>query len=62
MNQELHDKIKEKLTVFLNREPTENEIINSQNDPIILGQVRDDEVKIVKEQNVEILLKSKNMV
>jgi uncharacterized protein YjgD (DUF1641 family) len=45
MTPETKQKITDKLKTFLNREPTEAEIINSQNDIRLMSWIRDDEIK-----------------
>ena len=44
----LKQSIKDELTAFLNRAPSEDEIINAQTDPNIMGNIRDKRVEIVK--------------
>ena len=41
MNQELRQQITYELRVFLNREPSEKEIMNAQTDINIMGKVRE---------------------
>lgn len=45
MNPKLKKEIRKELKIFLNREPTEKEIINSQNDFIIIGRIRDRKIE-----------------
>ena len=39
MTPELHEKIRQVLANYLNREPSESEIINAQNDPQVMHWV-----------------------
>lgn len=43
MDDILKQKITDKLRAYLNREPTEAEIINGQSDSILMGWIRDDD-------------------
>lgn len=43
MDDILRKKIADKLRNYLNREPSESEIINGQNDTILMGWLRDDD-------------------
>jgi hypothetical protein len=43
-------KIQGKLRKLLNREPTENEVINAQNDQIIINQVLEDDIEELKKE------------
>jgi len=52
----LRQKIINKLTSFLNREPTEDEIVNGQSDTNLMGWIRDDDQKILQEK-IDSLLK-----
>ena len=57
----LYNKIKEKLKIYLNREPFENEIINAQNDHLIMGHIRDDEQIILKTDNDNLKIEVENL-
>lgn len=48
MDNLLKNKIKDKLTKFLNREPSNDEIFNAEKDANIREQIRNDEVEIMK--------------
>ena len=57
----LYNKIKEKLKIYLNREPFENEIINAQNDHLIMGQIRDDKQNELKTENDNLKIEIENL-
>lgn len=44
MNPILKQNIIDELTKFLNRPPTEGEIMNGQTDSVIMGKIRDKEI------------------
>lgn len=48
MDNILKNKIKDKLTKFLNRQPSENEVLNAEKDTNIREQIRNDEMEIMK--------------
>lgn len=50
MDKSKKDKIRDKLSILLNREPTENEIINAQNDQIIINQILEDEINELRKE------------
>ena len=63
----LKNKIKDKLSKFLNRQPSDDEIINAQNDIVIMGKIRDDEYDTLKAENTSLKieidkLKTKNVL
>lgn len=51
MDQDTRDKIIEELTAFLNRAPSENEIMNAQTDTLIIGRVKS---RQIEEKDVQV--------
>ena len=61
MNTILRHKIIEKLRAYLNREPNDNEVINAQNDNLIIGKIRDEEVDKLKTENTNLKIEVENL-
>jgi len=61
MDTNLKQKITEKLREYLNREPNDNEVINAQNDNLIIGKIRDEEVDKLKTENTNLKIEVENL-
>ncbi|MBP9771462.1 MAG: hypothetical protein KBD16_00845 [Candidatus Pacebacteria bacterium] len=51
MDPTLKDKITDKLRAFLNREPTESEVINGQTDSNLMGWIVKEDIEAQKVEN-----------
>lgn len=61
MTPELKNKIADKLVKFLNREPSDNEILNAEKDANIREQIRNDELEIMKTEIDNLKLEVENL-